>query len=523
MLNNIKKVFYIGVAGILSSSVLSAKQVGINDIENVTIKFMFEKKQKDVKIKKSHNSKKLLNLTDSSEVTMYLQELEPEGWVLISADDIAKPVLAYSYKGNINDINDIPPQMKYLLDGYDKQIKKAKKDKTIVSNSKTSKRWKELQKELTEEEKKRIKDAKKDSTLSTLQLSVIFPALDDWSPDIMGITWSQGKFYNNLTPFDSNSNYDDRTLTGCVATAMAQIMRYHSWPTNPTGVHSYVDDDYGLQSVNYANVTYDFSFMPTTSLSSHNFEVAELMYHSGVSVDMDYGISGSGAYDSRVPEALQTHFRYWTSPLTAASDYSFGNWSTKIIQNIRQGFPVYYRGHSSAGGHAWVITGFETEGGTEFYMNYGWDGQYNAYFTLNDITPSTHDFNNEQYGIFHIKPNNNTYLDRYEGDNDTTVSSFCAFDETQENHSINPKGDIDWITTYIETAGDVTFETMTSQDTEMWLYDKDGNELAYNDDYLYDDNIGSHITKYLSADRYYIKVTSNNSDSIVSDYDFRIW
>jgi len=120
-----------------------------------------------------------------------------------------------------------------------------------------------------------------------------------------------------------------------------------------------------------------------------------------------------------------------------------------------------------------------------------------------------------------IKPNNSTYLDRYEPDNIWKKSSYIIVGKTNREYSINPKSDIDFTWFWNDTAGVVTIETLDSNgDTEMQLYDYYGNQVAYDDDggfgYL------SKISTNLGVGRYYIKVTSYGSSSTISSYDLRV-
>ena len=109
-------------------------------------------------------------------------------------------------------------------------------------------------------------------------------------------TWNQSPYYNDLCPYDNN--YNEYTVTGCVATAMAQVLKFWNYPATGSGFHSYNDPNYGTQSADFGSTTYDWTNMPM-ELTSSNTAVATLMYHCGVSVDMTYGVAetgGSSAY-----------------------------------------------------------------------------------------------------------------------------------------------------------------------------------------------------------------------------------
>lgn len=103
---------------------------------------------------------------------------------------------------------------------------------------------------------------------------------------LLSTTWNQGCYYNANCPYDASSNYCSRALVGCLATAMAQIMKYHSWPTTGTGSHSYTHSTYGTLSANFGATTYNWSAMPN-NVTSSNSSVATLSYHCGVAANMN--------------------------------------------------------------------------------------------------------------------------------------------------------------------------------------------------------------------------------------------
>ena len=156
---------------------------------------------------------------------------------------------------------------------------------------------------------------------------------------------NQSPYYNALCPYDNT--YGERTVTGCVATAMAQVMKYWNHPTTGTGFHSYNHDTYGTLSANFGSTTYQWSQMPNTVSSSNN-AVATLMYHCGVSVDMDYDqvkpvvvglwllVRLSNCYAS-AEDALKTYFGY-KSTLQGVykDDYTNTNWINLLKQNLMQ-------------------------------------------------------------------------------------------------------------------------------------------------------------------------------------------
>ena len=191
------------------------------------------------------------------------------GFVIVSADDRVEPILGYSFKGGLN-YHNIPPAFKDLAGLYEKQIKYS-----IENNQKTnldlSNKWKRIEKGEPLNLNKKIQSV--DSLLVT--------------------TWNQYPYENAMCPADA-SGPGGHCVTGCVATAMAQIMKFWGFPAQGTGFHSYSTQNYGTLTADFGSTTYDWTSMPD-NLYGPNQAVALLMYQCGVSVDMDYGPDGSGS------------------------------------------------------------------------------------------------------------------------------------------------------------------------------------------------------------------------------------
>lgn len=192
--------------------------------------------------------------------------------------------------------------------------------------------------------------------------------------------WGQGCFYNALCPIDSNGPCG-RTVTGCVATAMAQIMKYWNFPAIGTGYHEYASTFYGVLSANFGETAYLWNEMPD-ELTEDNLAVATLMYHCGVAVDMQYTATSSGAYIG--PAAFENYFGYsLNAELAIQANYSDDQWKDMLRQQIDNGHPVLYSGYSTIipDGHAWVVDGYADD--DFFHFNWGWDSE-GGYYLLDD-------------------------------------------------------------------------------------------------------------------------------------------
>lgn len=209
------------------------------------------------------------------------------------------------------------------------------------------------------------------------------------------IRWSQSPFYNALCPQGS--------VTGCVATAMGQIMRYWKYPSTGTSNWCYYDqpptyqENYGELCDEFDTVHYIWSAMPT-AISSSNYEIAKLLYDCGVSVDMDYSPSESSSYvmghTRSALNSYPTYFGYNASTIQGVlqSKYATSAWASLIENELNNGRPVQYQGADSAyGGHSWVCDGYNTSG--QFHMNWGWAGQDNGYYAPAKLAPTGSGYN----------------------------------------------------------------------------------------------------------------------------------
>lgn len=308
------------------------------------------------------------------------------GFVMISADDAAYPVLGYSLTGHFtNDTTQQPPALRSLIRYYKNQILWLI-DNNIPANNNANRAWNHY--------------SATPFVANTTLLAV---------PPLLGtIAWGQGCYYNADCPYDAGAgtSYCNHVPVGCVAVAMAQIMKYWTYPSSGTGANSYTHPTYGTQSANFSSASYNWSLMPN-SVTSSNTDVAQIMYHCGVAVDMNYGPTGSGAYASDAAWALVNNFNYSSSAqYLLKSYYTNSVWENMLKTEFDNSRPVFYRGNASngSGGHAFVLDGYQGTSNNHFHINWGWDGYYNGYFYLSSLTPGSNNFSYDQGAIFNIEP-----------------------------------------------------------------------------------------------------------------------
>jgi hypothetical protein len=233
---------------------------------------------------------------------------------------------------------------------------------------------------------------------------------------MLSSTWSQCPLYNTMCPYDSTNR--GQSVTGCEATAMAQIMRFWSYPAQGAGSYSYVDSadmpgysyNIGRLSADFGATTYQWSQMPL-SLTDRNTDVAQLLFHCGVSMATSYSALGSSAYSQNpgypcAVHSFTTYFGYDSSSIqfVQQANYTTSDWLTMIENELNQGRPVLYSGRDTGGigGHAWVCDGYDASG--NLHMNWGWGGMDNGYFLSTDLDPNPDNWSWSQAAIIGIKP-----------------------------------------------------------------------------------------------------------------------
>ena len=335
-------------------------------------------------------------------------ESEKGGFVVVAGDDLAHPVLGWSDNGNYDE-NDMSPEFAYWMDFLQDQIEQAQ-DKGVEQSPEVAAEWEQFQ-------------SGGDPVSAASQVG-----------PFVQTKWGQREPYNNMCPLYNGS----RSITGCVATAMAQVMNFHKWPAVGTGSTS----SYTTSSLKISvpaitlNVAYDWDYMADTynhyydsngtlfwlnnRTQRQNDAVATLMYHVGASVKMDYTPSESSAYSDDVPTALRNRFGYDTSVdikhrskytwiITpswgqVSWNYSDSEWEGMLKTEFDAGRPVYYSGRTAnydGGGHAFVCDGYNSS--NEFHFNWGWNGLYDGWYRT-EAMPSEASYNHIQAMVTGIKP-----------------------------------------------------------------------------------------------------------------------
>lgn len=272
--------------------------------------------------------------------------------IIASADDVAVPLLGYIDSGNFDPAR-MPPQMKSFFESYSAEIAAATASGRIHITK---------------------------AAASRAERQAIEP--------LCRTGWNQDAPYNDLCPVKNG----DRTYTGCVATAMAQVMKYFSYPTKGSGSVSYSWNKQTL-SLDLSATEFDWGSMldryDASSSAASKTAVATLMKACGYVVGMNYGTAddgGSGAPSIAIVPGLVNYLNYdKATDLVYRDMFTLDDWNRKIYDNIRNIGPVVYCGSSSTGGHAFVIDGYSSD--DFFNVNWGWGNAYDGYFKLSALNP----------------------------------------------------------------------------------------------------------------------------------------
>lgn len=313
---------------------------------------------------------------------------EHDGFIVVSGDDRVQPVWGYSDEGTF-DLSKMPENVKWWFSEYQRQMQYLREHPQVK--------------------------ARKAVNLTTS----VAPLLTT--------KWNQCRPYNDMCPIAPSDDdpywiYGNRACTGCVATAVAQVMNYYKWPAKGMGSKTYTFDltsANGTQemtlSADFSQSTYQWNLMKDEYLymDQNNYgyfdenwhvyikvinengdtitdpngmygnAVAKLMSDVGIACEMMYGANGSGAYTYYAYYALQDYFNYQMG--YGYRDDFQGDWDEALRYELDLGRPLYYSGHGS-GGHAFVLDGYDNNG--LFHVNWGWGGWYNGYFETLALDPT---------------------------------------------------------------------------------------------------------------------------------------
>lgn len=295
---------------------------------------------------------------------VYLFSTPEGGFMLVSADDCAKPLLGYGDNYNAS-TNQIPENLKWWMGVYGAQINAAATSTGTYDS---------------------------DDDAATDSLEEIDPLLTTY--------WGQESPFNSYCPLIGTT----RAPSGCVATAMSQCMYYYKWPEHGRGSTSY-NSTYGgtthSLALDFDTIAFDWDNMVPNYSEPHTYDqasaVATLMYSVGVSVHMQYNLTGSGSDYMTAASAMIKYFDYAESVCYYEREYyELDHWINKIHRELAAGRPVPYSGSNNVEGHAFIADGYKHGG--YFHINWGWNGQFNGWFQLSALDPRQNDLRSLEGG-----------------------------------------------------------------------------------------------------------------------------
>lgn len=308
-----------------------------------------------------------------------------KGFIIVSADDASHPIIGYSDEGAFV-IPASPKNSVYFWLGKSKEQIIALRAQNIAATSGITAEW----------------TGYTSGNTSRTPHSAAYKE----NSNLCQTYWNQEPFYNAMCPGGS--------VTGCVATAMAQIMRYWQYPSMGSGSNCYNDEtpyfseNYGEQCAEFDTSHYVWSEMPN-NIGQDNEQIAKLMYDCGVSVDMDYSPTGSGAQviggGASAFNAYTTYFGYDKDSINVAyySNYTDSTWFNLLKNEFIMGRPVQFQGFDlNEGGHSWVGDGYSAL--TMIHMNWGWGNQDDGWYYVYELNPAPFNFTYGIAVIYGIQP-----------------------------------------------------------------------------------------------------------------------
>lgn len=346
-----KQRFTLLLLALLSFTIAFADPIGLELARGKAAKFMKERNNGAVLASEEPEYAPARTIrgvqTQESDPAYYVFNAEDErGYVIISGDDNTDEILGYATSGSF-DLENMPENVKAWLQGYAEQI-------AMLGNYVPQQ--------------------------NTASYNTTWTAV---SP-LISTKWNQSAPYNNECPVHEG----DRSVTGCTATAMAQVMKYHEWPQERTSsIPAYTTETTRLRVSTLLPTIFKWDEMQDSYSSNEDGEaVAKLMRYCGQSIESDYSRISTGAYTFNVAIALKKYFKYDPNlELRNIALHTISEWESIIYNELKEKRPVYHAGYSLNGGHAFVCDGYDGDG--MFHFNWGWGGAYDGYYKLTLMAP----------------------------------------------------------------------------------------------------------------------------------------
>ncbi len=342
------RIIALFLLSLLTIGKVSAEAISESKARQIASDFMLNRTLRSATMKKARKAPSMV-APSSSSAAYYVFNATEGGYVIVAGDDRAPAVLGYSDDGTF-DNDDVPEAMQSMLNSYATQIA-----------------------------------ALSDGTLAAAQ-----PMSGPSIPPLVKAQWSQNSPFNTLLPIIPSTS--QRAVVGCVATALAQVMRYWQWPVRPTQpLPAYTTSSLGIDMPELPVTDFNWSVMldsyPTDDTESDAARAAAtLCQYCAQALKMDFQYNFSGAVTMSITSFAAAYFDYDSSAhAESRSSYSTQEWTDLLLTELTAGRPVIYSGSKESGGHAFICDGFDGNG--LFHINWGWNGTSDGYFLLNVLNP----------------------------------------------------------------------------------------------------------------------------------------
>ncbi|MBP5205951.1 MAG: C10 family peptidase, partial [Bacteroidales bacterium] len=343
------------------------------------------------------------NASEEEKVCYYVINMDPAGFVIVSADNRTTPILAYSATDHF-DADAMPDGMRALLNGFVEEIRALTPDDTALPA--VQQKWQELASGTATPKSGNTVGPLIQTHWDQSSDDKLFPFFNSPRLDPLRAT------YNRFCPDDNSVDAPNRhAYAGCAAVALAQVIRYWEYPYVGKGSHEYEANfsskgygDYDTLRADFGSTYYNYELMPAQiSIESPEGQinaVAQLLYHCGVATEMMYGPRGSNTPGPKMQTALTLYFRYPSGgERIFKANYDNETWSNIVKAELDAGRPILYEAAdvSSSGkdnGHGFICDGYNSD--DFFHFNWGWRGDYdNVWYPLSAMTPSIYTYNSK--------------------------------------------------------------------------------------------------------------------------------
>ncbi|GHU70123.1 hypothetical protein FACS189413_10040 [Bacteroidia bacterium] len=500
-----KKVFSIWISLLIISfsGILCAKPIESRQAEKVALQYLKKSRRSGMKNNirlTAVRSQSSVLRSDAAGAVYYIFNInDNQGFIIVSGDDVAAPVLAYSENGKY-DLQNLPPNFTYWMNGMETEIREAQKQ-SLTAGPATQLQWSDY-----------------------LTGNVLRSSSETEEPSFLIQTkWNQLAPYNDLCPRVAN----EETATGCVATAMAQIIKFHRYPgkANPMPAYQTYSRSIDIPAID-SPAGYDWDKMTNEysagSTPEENAAVAGLMYHCGVATKMDYNIAsygGSGTTIMDAGTAFRNYFNYAQNiQINQRLYYSDTEWMACLIDEVVQRQrPVFYAGtDASGGGHAFVCDGYNPDG-NYFHFNWGWGGLYDGWFLLNALNPGTGGAGSGS-GVYSKNQNILTHITPV-ADGEPLQNVLKLINDLESNTSANISVGASWTTTtdianlgLFDFTGDicvVLVNTTNSSTVQVGVL----KNVTLNSLYYIHSSISCKLPPYAKAGNYQLQIFSQSAGS----------